>query len=247
MTNPPLKSTYNEYFKSGFYQKRYPSANSKVLKFIQRYLKVDSKDNAIHSFLDFGCGNGRYLVPLLQQSNWQAFAFDISDVAIAQLNEHVKMHGVAHRCHCLAAWPSECHYDIALLMYGVLGHIKTKIQRIELLKQIRNGLNGPLILSVPNIKRRFIFKKQADIEYVRNNQGSTLAFNYHLYDIQDLKSELGMAGFEIETILAESILPEKWVTNSKILSTLDKLLCVIIPAKFGYGLLVCASKQNNGN
>ena len=52
--------------------------------------------------------------------------------------------------------------------------------------------------------------------------------------------ELFDAGFKEVKISAESILPESLVVRYKILGLVDQFLCLILPNKFGYGLLAVA-------
>src|SRR5262249_27606626 len=52
------KEQYTKYFGSGAYDKRYPRANHFTLEAIRSQTASTSK------ILDFGCGSGRYTIPL---------------------------------------------------------------------------------------------------------------------------------------------------------------------------------------
>lgn len=244
-----IGQSYDQYYASGLYEKRYPVANQNVLNFIlhileQEEIRLQDQDGK-PVFLDFGCGNGRYLLPLLRNSQWSALAFDISCQAISQLEYSLNQQQVSLRCDILQEWPQSRKFNVALLLYGVLGHIKTRQERIQLLSSIRKQLLSTLIISVPNSQRRFLWerlfnKAQTDIEYQRQYKNQLMHFHYHLYSLQDLKLELEQSGLQIKSIHAESMLPEKWITNSTFWKTVDRVLSKILPLHWAYGFLVSA-------
>ena len=244
-----IHHSYNHYYASGLYDTRYPQANQNVLDFIlQTFTEVESlpsEQPVKPVFLDYGCGNGRYLLPLLQLTEWHALAFDISSQAIAQLQERLKQQQFSLRCDIAQKWPQPGEYHVALLLYGVLGHIKTQQQRIQLLTSIHERLISTLIVSVPNTQRRFLCRrlfnmKKTDIEYQRSHNNQPMHFHYHLYCLDELKHELSQSNFKISSIQAESMLPEKWITRSAFWRSIDHILCKILPLQWAYGFLVSA-------
>src|SRR5215470_14865086 len=59
------KEQYTKYYGSGDYDRRYPSANHFTLKAIRSALEeIHSKSAPTKKILDFGCGSGRYTIPL---------------------------------------------------------------------------------------------------------------------------------------------------------------------------------------
>lgn len=244
-----LSQSYDQYYDCGLYDARYPRPNHNVLKFVLNTLRHNqshlSTTVGSDTFLDYGCGNGRYLLPLLKHCDWHAMAFDISDQAISQLTQRLNQEQLSSRCHIIEQWPQPQKYKVALMLYGVLGHIKTHKQRVDLLTQIHQQLTSTLIISVPNIQRRFITRnlfssKLADIEYQRTHNKQQMHFHYHLYSLTELLQELTQSGFRISKIKAESMLPEKWITNSFILRAIDRFLCKVLPVQWAYGILVSA-------
>ena len=80
--------------------------------------------------------------------------------------------------------------------------------------------------------------------YQRAIDKQLINFYYHLYSVESITEELSMAGLEIVSIKAESLLPESWITNSPLLGWLDYQLCRWLPATWGYGILIsCRPKK----
>ncbi|KXF83054.1 class I SAM-dependent methyltransferase [Enterovibrio coralii] len=254
MKDPQTKSiaqSYDDYFEFGLYDTRYPRANKRVLKLISQLINKHNVTNV----LDFGCGNGRYLAPLLNKTSSTFMGFDISKVALAKASAlqviHPKRLKLFNKHDALQQHiVKEGAPALTMLLFGVLGHIKVEQQRISLLKWLNRNMaeNGRILISVPNRNRRFFCHQlsntsnKSDIEYERNYLGKKIPLYYHLFSKQELKKHLEMAGFEVERVVAESMLPESWVIHSPSLSLLDEILCQILPASFGYGLIAIAGR-----
>ena len=146
-------------------------------------------------------------------------------------------------------------FNASLLLFGVLSHISSAQERKQLLGYCSDSLcsdsqdapcegaeSGYLVLSVPNKQRRFLqLQKQQrshEIRYSRIIDEQETHFYYHLYSVKTITQELQQAGFTVIKQQAESILPETWVTRSSILGWVDHQLCKIVPAHWGYGILV---------
>ncbi len=243
-----LTENYNHYYTTRTYQSRYPKANQHTLSMIRRHLDLVSKGAYV---LDYGCGDGRYLLPLSRQyPDLRFIGHDISPVSLqllgSQLNQDEQL-GVTltNTVQQLDDALKSCQMvSMALLLFGVLSHIKSARERQQVLVKLRQSLTktkGCLIVSVPNKKRRFrcVQRKQGShgITYSRIIGGVKTAFYYHLYDVDTIQQELYQAGFSIENQLPESILPESWVTRFPWLGWLDHRLCQFLPANWGYGII----------
>ncbi|MDX2216753.1 MAG: class I SAM-dependent methyltransferase [Oculatellaceae cyanobacterium bins.114] len=260
--NPQL--VYDHYFSSGSYTARYPVYNQRSLDVILRYAQN------VDRVLDFGCGEGRYTLPLLQHTSASVMACDISSHAIAHLKQKLSgcpipwsdrttfIEGDVHQID------SHFKFDVVIAMFGVLSHIAGQKTRIEILQTLRQMLHadgkGVMIISVPNARRRF-FGEQIKHTFLREYYGSTSMANepgdivysrtfnnqatyemyYHLYTVNSLKYELHQAGFQLTKVMAESVFSESRITRNPIFHSLDKTLTDITPACLGYGILAIAT------
>lgn len=270
-----IREAYQAYFTDGHYELRYPAANRLTLLRILGLLRARGPAPLV---LDHGCGSGRYLIPLLKASDARFVACDISTEALSRLRASVDESGEGDRVRMVEAGardavPTEVGaagpFDLALLIFGVLAHVSKRQARLELLRSLRGLLepgSGRLLLSVPNRRRRFPFRRGRetdgaggangvqglpassgeDIRYTRRLGGRYIRLHYHLYDIEDLRAELREAGFRILRVEAESVLPESWITRSRLLGRLDALAATRMPARWGYGLLAVAVPEEAG-
>lgn len=255
-------SVYNRYFSNGSYHARYPSPNPHSLKLILKHC------HDARRILDFGCGNGRYTIPLLRQTAAQVVAYDISPTAIAQLKTKLATlnPNATSRAITMAGKPEKlaslAPFDVAIVMFGVLAHVAYQESRIQLLQTLRQLLplseRGRLIVSVPNAYRRFWGKQMkhswlrglkrspapateaGDILYRRQWLPPNDSLYYHLYTVRSLRQELYEAGFSVEAIAPESFFPETWVSHSVGLSGCDRALCSMLPPQCGYGIIAVA-------
>jgi len=247
------EQSYDLYYETGYYAQRYPRANQRVMGVLRKLIT----DKAIRRVLDYGCGNGRYLVPVLQLGGVTACGFDISVKSLDALKGRLQQAGLHDQAHLIHKDPNQIttHYgpdkpQLAMMMFGVLSHIPTQESRIEVLKQIRALLQdgaGSLVLSVPNRHRRFVKAQNRthDVAYQRQCEDNTIALTYHLYDPKTIRADLEAAGFTVQSIQTESIFPEAWVTNHKALGWIDGVLSRLTPPRFGYGLLCIAQPRKS--
>lgn len=242
-----LAAAYHTYFTSGHYDKRYPHPN---LTTWHRILL--SLPKAAH-VIDFGCGSGRYLLPLKDYVG-KAAGFDISAAALALLKERAHQQGWAD-LGILGPDPTALgeyvrdagQADVVLCLFGVLAHVSDALERQHALARIHAALKpgtGTLLISVPNKLRRFHAEQRhagadADdiIEYQRQMGTTHLTLPYQLYDAQRLTRELAAAGFSVLSLRAESVFPESWLLNHAAARWLDRLLTPLCPAAWGYGIL----------
>ncbi len=240
----PQPDAYRLYYSSGFYDRRYPSPNRTMWR------RIESLLSPVASVLDFGCGNGRYLLRLHGRVA-RAIGFDVSRAAL----ETIRARAAAQDWRDLVVlgpepealdahvW-SEGQVDVALCLFGVLGHITDPGARADALLRIRRALKpgaGRLLISVPNHARRFAPEQAAAggtlIRYHRETEtGDTLSLDYQLFDPDMLVAELTAAGFVLCKIGCESVLPESWLLNHAALRWLDGLMTPWCPARWGYGI-----------
>ena len=255
-----IARAYERYFASGFYDQRYPRHNAQSLATI---LKVGRGARAI---LDFGCGDGRYILPLLHTTTAQLYAYDICPVALSSLERRIAGEPGRDRVRTILG-PQEDYtggapIDLAIIMFGVLGHIPGRANRVATLRRIRDLLTregaGNLVVSVPNAARRFRVEQQehkaalaagtprppareeGDILYSRQHEDERIELFYHLYSPEMLTGELRDAGFRGIRLQAESVWPESGVTRFGTLAMLDRLLRPVTPPGLGYGILATA-------
>ena len=263
---PRLVSDYESYFATGLYDSRYPAANEGTLRTVvgligQRKARV----------LDFGCGSGRYAGLLVDRTPAEVIAYDTSPMALAMLKSRFGQHIRAGRMVPVGGDLDELarhvrrhgQLDVILLLFGVLGHIAGRDPRIRLLSRLGRFLQpgGTLVLSVPNVRRRFRAEQARSRELVLRGElesgdvlysrtaadGSEIRMFYHLYTPAELREDLDASSFRITRLEAESIMPERTVVASRPLALLDRLVRRVTPVSLGYGLLAIASPVPDGS
>jgi hypothetical protein len=154
-------------------------------------------------------------------------------------------------------------YDLVISLFGVLSHIEVAENRIDALNSMRSMLtaHGRLLLTVPNAVRRFPSHTSSAGQVSQSRRGSYVRartgryypaarqvtyrhtldnaerlFPYYLYSRRQLASDLAAAGFAVEVLQADSILPERNLARSPVLAPVDDLLRLLLPSRAGYGL-----------
>ncbi|MEI6205651.1 MAG: class I SAM-dependent methyltransferase [Desulfuromonadales bacterium] len=254
-----MNKLYDYYYTSREYSRRYPKPNRSTLEFLFRHGAGKATN-----ILDYGCGNGRYALPLLQQTQATITCFDISQPAIDEIAAYVQGSPLAARvrmfCGSSALLENQGRYDFIMLMFGVLSHVGNRSDRIKTLQHMRRLISdhGRLILTVPSKFRRRpmellysklrrmsgsvpeCLKERGNIFFTRTIADEDHLFFYHLYTVNGLKKELLEAGFELRTMSPESILPEWLITQSDLLGKIDAALLPLLPASLGYGICIVA-------
>lgn len=256
-----LRESYNRYYATGLYARRYPRPNRHILGLIRDELGAGGG-----RVLDFGCGCGRYAVPLARQPGVSVFAYDVSPVAIRQLGRRCerearaggpsRLERVSGSLEDLTVrLEGEPGFDLVMLLFGVLGHIAGRARRIALLRLLRARLRpgGRLIVSVPSRTRRFLREQRAaerwaagdalepgDIRYQRCSGDVAIALYYHLFSPAEFRDDLAEAGFVVSRLLPESVLSERAVVSSPLCAAADALLRPIVPLSLAYGFVAVA-------
>lgn len=154
-------------------------------------------------------------------------------------------------------------YDLVIALFGVLSHIEGTGQRVGTLRAIRSLLthDGVLLLTVPNARRRFplhpstqhhtshhqgwfprralvrrYFPAARPVTYHHRVDQQERPFPYYLYSRRLLAAELAMAGFILDVLEADSILPERRLVRRPALAAADDILRRLLPTGAGYGL-----------
>lgn len=253
-----IAENYNRYYSSHLYLQRYPCPNPMSFGIIAH--EIAKRGNRV---LDFGCGNGRYTAPLLERTDARVIAYDISQVALDELslrcNRHIRsgrLQPVTGELPALSkAAGSGSRFDVAIMMFGVLGHIPSHGLRQETLALIRSLLRpgGSLIVTVPNAARRFRKEQNAarrlieqgrlepgDILYQRRADDVTVELFYHLYTQEGFRRQVEEGGFHLRHLGAESFLPESLVVKSSPLRRIDRIAAALLPLAHAYGFLAVA-------
>jgi SAM-dependent methyltransferase len=250
---------YDDYYASREYSRRYPRPNRSTLNFLLRYGARQAR-----TILDYGCGNGRYALPLLQSTMASLTGFDVSRTAIQAFANRLQGDPLTSRVRLLCGDPvlleDDTRYDLIVCLFGVLSHVGERADRLKALQHMRRLISeqGHLLLTVPNLFRRRPaellsasirrrlgnarqpLKEAGNIIFTRKIANTSRRFFYHLYTVKELQQELLEAGFVLRTLSPESILPEWMITQSDILGKIDAALSPLLPACLGYGFCAAA-------
>jgi tRNA (uracil-5-)-methyltransferase TRM9 len=249
---------YDLYFSSGGYERRYPAPNHATLDLVEGLIAGEPR-----RVLDFGCGSGRYAIPLAQQTPAALVGYDPCTTALSLLRQRAEHAGAAQRIQTVSGSLEDLRretmpagpFDLALILFGVLGHIRHRSERLRHLRAVRDLLtvDGRLVISVPNALRRFRREQAApwtcdgqrergDILYERRLDHHRVHLFYHLYRPGELESELTEAGFGPLSVRSESILPEWLIARRPMAAAADAGLRSVSPIRLAYGFLAVASR-----
>ena len=256
----PTAESYDRYYGSGLYDVRYPRPNPPTCRSALRLARTSSR------ILDFGAGSGRYAMPFLRATNAFVCAYDISVDACKELELQAAADGVGSQRLLIAADLDTVRaagpYDLVVALFGVLSHIEGKENRIDTLNAIRSVLNreGLFLLTVPHALRRFplhaspgdcgsessassaqartrrYFPSARPVIYRHHVENEVRSFSYYLFSRRELISELFAAGFVLEVLESDSILPERRLVRRPTLASVDDFLRRLLPSWAGYGL-----------
>lgn len=253
-----LERPYDAYFRSRYYDRRYPAPNPGTLSFLWRH-----QAHGAARVLDVGCGNGRYALPLLERLGGELVGCDISGAALDAFRARLAGHPAGHRVSLVqaevGALDASMRFDRILMLFGVLSHVGPRSARLETLAQLRARAapGALLLLSVPSIWRRMplaLLRSVAacpggawgDVRYQRTIEGKPQTFHYHLYGLHDLRNELRSGGWALREVEAESVLTEAQVCRSPRLARFDDRLRALVPPFIGYGIRAVATPIAEG-
>jgi SAM-dependent methyltransferase len=260
---PVISLAYDAYFSSGLYDTRYPRPNAAMVRLIRSARPV-----AGGAALDFGCGNGRYLPFLLEHPPLVTTAYDVSTEAVATCRLKFAPEIQAGRLRLvlgatadLTAAVEPATQDLVLLLFGVLGHVRGRAERIATLRALYDLLRpgGRLMLTVPSRLRRFRAEQAlcaplvregllepGDILYHRQMGGVPLELYYHLFTPNEFLDELAAAGFVKPKTFAESVLSERASIASGGSALIDEALRWVCPLRLAYGFGALVERPLNG-
>jgi SAM-dependent methyltransferase len=255
-----MRDIYDYYYTSHEYSRRHPKPNNSTLKFL-----FSNGAGVAGNILDYGCGNGRYAIPLLQRTQAHLTGYDISQSAINEFASFLEEGQLTARTKLICSNSAELQqhgpYDLIMMLFGVLSHIGSLPERLKTLRLMRSLIteNGRLILTVPSLFRRRPLellratvsrangtatdplKEPGNIFFTRNIANKEIDFFYHLYTVKGLKEELQEAGFVICSLSPESLLPEWLITQFELFEKIDAALLPLLPVSLGYGICVAAA------
>ncbi|WP_158292403.1 class I SAM-dependent methyltransferase [Paracraurococcus ruber] len=258
---PNLAAAYDQYFGSGLYDTRYPRPNRAMQAAIAAALPADGRG----AVLDFGCGTGRYLPLLLAHPGLSVTGYDISRAAITACGRQFsdaaaegRLRLICGEMPVLQRALEPASQDTILLMFGVLGHVRGRAERVALLRRLHALLRpgGRLVATVPSRRRRFRAEQQAcarlvadgvlepgDILYRRDGAEGSVELYYHLFTAAEFAEDLAAAGFARPRLFPESVLPERGAIAGPGGALLDAALRRVCPLPLAYGFAACVARD----
>jgi tRNA (uracil-5-)-methyltransferase TRM9 len=257
----PIADSYDRYYGSGVYDARYPRPNPPTYRSVLRLARTAAR---ILDF-GAGSGRYALPILQATDALVCAYDIS-ADACRALERRATSAGVGGERLlttPCLEAVRSAGPYDLVIALFGVLSHIEAAEARIDALSSMRGLLtgHGRLLVTVPNAVRRFPLHTSRSGQVSRGRGGSYVrtvtrryypaarqvtyrhtlenaerSFPYYLYSRRQLASELAAAGFAVELLEADSILPERNLVRSPVLAPVDDLLRLLLPSWAGYGL-----------
>jgi tRNA (uracil-5-)-methyltransferase TRM9 len=256
VSTPDLANSYDAYYDSGLYNRRYPRPNANTVRQLSKVVRSGD------FVLDFGCGDGRYVGSAVSLGA-KVVGYDISASALRELSARYSgevargaLRPVGGSLTDLTEVVGNGRLDAALMLFGVLGHIRRDAARLETLQGVR-ALMRPgarLLATVPNALRRFRAEQAdcarlvaegalepGDILYQRHTEAGPIGMYYHLFTVASFADLLRRAGFTVESIGAESVLSESSVLTLPFGAALDRTLMAATPLRAAYGFAIIAT------
>jgi tRNA (uracil-5-)-methyltransferase TRM9 len=218
--------------------------------------------------VDFGCGHGRYLLPLLELApNAEIVGVDVSVEALERVWQRLQGHPGRRRVTLLQgderalAYVGQC--DLAMALYGPMARMPGQARRLAAWRRLRVALGrastGHLVLTVPGALRRpwraltaaLASQRFVDLPMGRGDSvehhpynAQDLSLYQHLYRVGELVEELSAAGFTHVKLRAETVLPENWVVGARMWRFLDRALRPLTPPALGHMMMAIAQTRS---
>jgi SAM-dependent methyltransferase len=266
-----ISDSYDRYYCTGLYDVRYPRPNPPTFECVLRLAETSARilDFGAGSgryALPILQATGAFVCAYdISADACRALELRATSAGIGDQRFLITPHLDAAR----SAGP----YDLVVLLFGVLSHIEATENRIDALDAMRSMLtgHGRLLLTVPNAVRRFplhassagkvsegrgkpsllarkrrYYPSARQVTYRHVLDGSERPFPYYLFSRRQLASELSAAGFALELLEADSILPERRLVRTPALASADDVLRLLLPSWAGYGLrATCRTGPND--
>ena len=257
----PVADSYNRYYGSGVYDARYPRPNPATYRSVLRLARTAAR---ILDF-GAGSGRYALPILQATDAFVCAYDISADACRALEHRAESAGIGSERLLITpyLDAARSAGPYDLVISLFGVLSHIEASEDRIDALNSMRSMLTGQgrLLLTVPNAVRRFPLHTSSEgqvsegrsessvwartrryypsarpVTYRHTLENAKRPFPYYLYSRRQLASELGAAGFALERLETDSVLPERNLVRSPILAPVDDVLGLLLPSWTGYGL-----------
>ena len=188
------------------------------------YIKIQSKNDI---FADFGCGNGRHLIPAARYFK-KVIGIDLSNKLLDIVKEKLKMNEIENveLIHSnLINIPIEDQQIDTAIYIAALHNIKHRKNRIKSLKELKRVMKkkGTAMISVwsrEQEKFRDLFeninkKNQeiGDIEIKWRQENLDVTRFYHLYSEEEFKEDLKKAGLQIKEFIPKKLVSKKYFDN----------------------------------
>jgi SAM-dependent methyltransferase len=184
--------------------KDYESECDVLEEIFKRYSKLQ-----VHTILDLGCGTGNHLIPLARRG-YHMTGVDLSEEMLSRAREKAdklvpdqaaEWKEPALYKENLRRFEIDKKFDVALMMFAVLGYQLENAHLVEALQTVRKHLRpgglfvfdvwyGPAVLSIrPNDRVKVI--KTEEVELIRAAYGSLDVYHqlakvhYHIWRIQE--------------------------------------------------------------
>lgn len=256
-----VAESYNHYYDSGLYDARYPQPNPPTYR---RALQLVGTASRVLDF-GAGSGRYTLPLLDSADAFFCAYDISVDACKILQAHASAAGVGSQRLLvtNDLDVARAAGPYDLALSLFGVLSHIEKSGDRAKILNLIRSLLapGGLFLVTVPNAFRRFplhvsqvghdgegraITSHRASmrryfpwprlVTYRHHIENVQRPFPYYLFSHRELAGELSAAGFLLEILESDSILPERRLVRNAMLEPVDNVLCQLLPTWAGYGL-----------
>ncbi|MGD2247101.1 MAG: methyltransferase domain-containing protein [Candidatus Methanofastidiosia archaeon] len=146
----PYEKEFAQYYDIVVHGKEYAQATPQKLEFLDHILQ----HNAVSTVLDVGCGNGRFLIPLLQKG-YTVTGIDLSIHMLTECKTRLHTHGVQGDVICMDFETMDFNqeYNAVILMDSVICYILETEKIISSLKKFYNAVtpHGVIIIEIWNM------------------------------------------------------------------------------------------------
>ena len=253
----PLMDGYDLYYRSGVYERRYPAPNPATLQLVLGLL--DGDDTRV---LDFGCGSGRYAIPLATNRPVRVLAYDPCEEGLRLLRRRAHSTTAEQRIETLTGsldalphvWhgkgrsisPSCCSACSAISASAANACATFRPCAGCCARAVASSSACPTPNAASIVSRRPLGAGRAcespamcsmrGIWEVGRWNCSTTCIGSASW-----RSNYHEAGYRPISTRSESILPEWLVSRARAAAALDRSLRAVTPTRFAYGFLTVAA------